>query len=397
METLVNKCRRKLRLIQTRCVRSMMDSINWDSRLIAIRGAKGVGKTTLMLQYLKLHHCDCQSSLYVSLDDAYFTQHTLYEFVELFYQHGGKHLFVDEVHKYPYWSVEIKNAYDDFPDLRIVLSGSSLLQILNGDADLSRRCVPYEVSGLSFREYMMMAHGFYLPIITLQQLLSNPYAYCDEVCTLCRPLAYFDEYLRQGYYPFILEGKDEYPLRVENVVQFILNVELPQLCNVDVSSVRKLHSLLVILSDNVPMQVDISKLSALIGVSRQTLIGYLQFLHRARLLNLIYSDEGSVKRLQKPDKIYLENPNLMEVLSLSSVNRGTLCETFLVSQLLHAHRVEYAPLGDFLVDGRYTIEVGGSNKDGKQIANIADAYIASDNIESAYGNKIPLWAFGCLY
>ena len=397
MESLVNKCKRKINLCSTKYVRSMMKEIHWNNRLIAIRGAKGVGKTTLMLQYLKINGIDYKTQLYVSLDDAYFTQHTLPEFIETFYQRGGKHIFIDEVHKYQGWSRDIKNIYDDYPDLKVVISGSSMLNILNGEADLSRRCIAYEIQGLSFREYLLMKHKIELPLVALDELLANPNATCDAVCAKCRPLAYFDEYLERGYYPFFTEGEEDYLQRIENVVEYIINQELPQLCGIEVSAIRKLQSLLAVIASNVPLQVDITKLSSMIETSRNTTVTYLQHLGRARLLNLLYSDESSIKRLQKPDKIYLENPNFMEALSLGGVNQGTRRETFLVGQLKYNHRVEYAKSGDFVIDGKYTIEVGGKSKDGKQIASLDNAFIAADGIEYASGNKIPLWAFGLCY
>lgn len=397
MEHLIEKCKRKLRLTSTKYVRSVMNDIVWSNRLIALQGAKGVGKTTIMLQYLKIHNCDCKSSLYVSLDDIYFTQHTLSDFVDQFYKKGGHLLMLDEVHKYPHWSLEIKNIYDDYPNLDLVISGSSLLNILAGEADLSRRCIAYTIHGLSYREYLSLAYGLTFEKYNLEQILNHPDEVCNKVNEQCRPLEHFDEYLQSGYYPFFLEDRLSYPLRVENVVHVILNEELPQLCKVDVSSIRKLETLLSLLADNVPMQVDISKLSKSIEVSRATLRGYFQYLQRAKLLNLLYADEGSLKKIQKPEKIYLENPNLMYALSLKQVNIGTLRETFLVGQLLTKHRVEYSSRGDLLVDNHWTIEVGGKNKDGKQIATIENSFIAADNIESAMGNKIPLWVFGFLY
>lgn len=398
METLIEKCKRKLRLVQTKYVRDVMNKIGWGNRLIAIRGAKGVGKTTLMLQYLKMHGCNGISSLYITMDDGYFTQHSLIELADQFYKKGGHLLMIDEVHKYAGWSREIKNIYDDYPDLQVVISSSSLLNIMAGDADLSRRCVPYDIYGLSYREYLQLAHGVCVEPIELQELLSQPDTLCNKVTDVCRPLEYFDEYLREGYYPFVLEDRLSYPLKVENVVNYILDVELPHLCGVDVGQVRKLKSLLTILSDGVPMQVDISKMSTMVEMSRLTLLNHLQYLQRARLLNLLYSDEDGVKKLQKPDKIYLENTNLMDVLSLSSVNEGTQRETFLVGQMRAAgHRVEYSRNGDVLVDGQWTIEVGGKNKDGKQIASLPNAFIAADHLDMPVGNKIPLWAFGFVY
>lgn len=397
MDTLITRCRRLISVTKTDFVRDIANRINWDCHLISIRGARGVGKTTLMLQYLKLHDIDYKSKLYVSLDSNYFTRHSLLDFVEKFYQQGGKHLFLDEVHKYPGWSNEIKEIYDSYPDLKLVISGSSLIDILNADADLSRRCIPYEMQGLSYREYLAMAHKIDLPIITLEELFTSPESLCENINNQCRPLAYFEEYLKQGYYPFILEGEQEYPIRIENVINFILEVELPQLCNVDISNIRKIRSLLTILASKVPLQVDMTKISAAAGIARTTLLSYLQILHRARLLNLLYSGDESVKKMQKPDKIYLENPNMIDVLSLTGGNIGTIREVFVVNQLSYQHKVEYTKAGDILVDKKYTIEIGGKSKDGKQIANIHDSYIAADNIEFPSGNKIPLWAFGFIY
>ena len=397
MEALISKCHRLIAVTKTDYVRDLARRINWDCRLISIRGARGVGKTTLMLQYLKLHGIDYKTMLYVSLDSNYFTRNTLLDFAEQFYQQGGKRLFIDEVHKYPGWSREIKEIYDSYPELKLVISGSSLLDILNADADLSRRCVPYEMQGLSYREYLAMVHGIHIPAITLEELLASPAEFCNQVNGLCRPLAHFASYLQQGYYPFILEGEQEYPIRIENVVNFILEVELPQLCGVDVGNIRKIKSLLTILASNVPMQVDMTKLSAAAGMARTTLLSYLQILHRSRLLNLLYSGDDSVKKMQKPDKIYLENPNLINVLSLTGGNTGTIRESFVVNQVSYQHQAEYTKTGDLLIDKTFTIEIGGKSKDGKQIAAVPHSYIAADDTEYAYGNKIPLWAFGCLY
>ncbi len=397
METLINRCRRLIAATKTDCVRSIIQQINWNCRLISIRGARGVGKTTLMLQYLKLHNIDYKTMLYISLDSNYFTRNNLLDFVETFYKQGGQHLFIDEVHKYPQWSNEIKEIYDTYPDLKVVISGSSMLDILNADADLSRRCIPYEMQGLSFREYLAMVHKIELPSITLTDLLSNSGAFCDKVNASCRPLAYFNDYLKHGYYPFILEGEQEYPIRIDNVVNFIIDVELPQLCGVEVSNLRKIKALITILASAVPLQVDITKISAAIGVARTTLLSYFQVLNRSRLLNLLYSGDDTIKKMQKPDKIYLENPNIIDVLSLTGGNIGTIRETFMVNQLSYMHNIEYAKSGDLVVDKHYTIEIGGKSKDGKQIANIDNSFIAADDTEYAYGNKIPLWAFGFLY
>ena len=399
METLVGKYKRLLQATSTAYVRSLMDEINWKTRLLAIRGARGVGKTTLMLQYLKMHYeGDGREALYVSLDNVYFTSHSLGEFVEQFYMRGGKHLFLDEVHKYPEWSREIKNIYDEYPDMRIVFSGSSLIQILNAEADLSRRCIAYDMQGLSYREFLKLYYGIDVRRYTLDEILTAPDAICADVNAKCRPLAYFEEYLQMGYYPFRLEGNDDYYTRIENVANMILEMELPQQCGLDVGNVRKLKALLAILATEVPMMVDMTKLSLMSGVSRTTLLAYLQYLYRARLINLLYSDLDSLKKLQKPDKIYLENPNLLYVFSLDEVNKGTLREVFMTNQLSYSHQVEYSSRrADYTIDRRYIIEVGGKSKDGKQVAGESEAFIAADNIEYSVGNKIPLWTFGFLY
>lgn len=399
MDTLIRRYKRLLAATSTTYIRSLMDTINWDNRLIAIRGARGVGKTTLMLQYLKLHYADdTQSSLYASLDSLYFTQHTLSELAEQFYLKGGKCLFLDEVHKYPSWSREIKNIYDEYPEIRIVFTGSSLIQLLNAEADLSRRCISYNMQGLSYREYLALYHRISIRPYTLDEILNSSDHICNEVNSLCRPLAYFEDYLKHGYYPFYLEGNFDYYTRIENIANLILEIELPQQCGVDVGNVRKLKSLLGILSSEVPFMVDITKLSAAAGLSRTTILTYLQYLDRAKLIHLLYSDNDSIKKLQKPDKIYMENTNLLYALTLKEVNKGTLREVFMVNQLSYQHKVEYCTRSaDYTVDSKYTLEVGGKCKDGKQIANNENAYIAADDIEYSAGNKIPLWAFGFLY
>ena len=399
MEALINRYKRLLAATSTGCVRSLMNDIHWDARLVAIRGARGVGKTTLMLQFLKLHYADdWKTALYASLDSAYFTQHSLSELAELFYQRGGKHLFLDEVHKYPSWSREIKNIYDEYPDLKIVFSGSSLLKILNAEADLSRRCISYDMQGLSYREYLLFYHQIDIPPYSLDEILFESDRVCMEVNEKCRPLAYFQEYLQNGYYPFYMEGGGDYYTRIENVVNMILEIELPQQCGVDVGNIRKVKSLLAILSSEVPLMVDITKLSALAEMSRTTLLTYLQYLNRAKLIHLLYSDLFSLKKLQKPDKIYLDNPNLLYALASHPVKIGTARETFVVNQLSCDHEIEYGKkTGDFRVNGKYTLEVGGEGKTYNQIADVPDSYILADGIETPYRCKLPIWVVGFLY
>jgi len=378
--------------------RSLMDEINWNARLIGIRGARGVGKTTMMLQHIKeTYGFNPTAALYASLDHLYFSRHSLLDLAEEFYHQGGQCLYLDEVHKYEGWSREIKNIYDGFPELKVVFTGSSLLNILNAEADLSRRCVSYDMQGLSFREYLLFKEGLSFPAFTLEDILTHPLEVAKTVLAECRPLQHFPKYLQEGYYPFFLQQDIDYLTQVQKVVSLILEIELPQLRQVDVGNVRKLRSLLAVLSSGVPFAVDISKMAQMAALNRNTILAYLSHLHRAKLINLLYSDKMNLKRMQKPDKIYLENTNLLQALSLSQVEVGTHRETFLVNQLAYNHQVEYGKQADFLIDRKFTIEVGGQSKDGKQIAGTPDAFIAADGIEYAFGNKIPLWLFGFLY
>lgn len=398
MELLFQLNDQLLGLTSTDFVRSIMDDIPWDERLVSIRGSRGVGKTTLLLQYQKLHYgINNRKALYVSLEGAYFTRNSLVDFARQFYLQGGERLFLDEVHNYPNWSREIKEIYDFYPMLKIVFTGSSLLQILNADADLSRRCLNYTMQGLSFREYLKFYHDIDVPRYSLQEILSDNASICSAIFRQFRPMEFFNDYLTQGYYPFRKESPERYPMKVENLVDVILNIELPKLCGVDISKVRNLKALLVVMASNVPMLVDVSKLSTMIGLSRMSTLAYLQYLHRAALIRLLYSDDLSVKKLQKPDKILLENSNLLQVLSLEKPNLGTMRETFFCNQLGYKHQIEYTRQGDFLIDHKLTLEIGGKSKDGKQVAQTENSYIAADDMEFPVGNKLPLWLFGLMY
>ncbi len=399
MDSLFAKQERLLAQTDTRIVRELMHSIHWNNRLIAIRGSRGVGKTTLMRQYIKLNYpAGSREVLYCSLDGIYFSNHTLLELVEQFYLQGGKRLFLDEVHKYPTWSRELKEAYDLYPTLQIVFSGSSLLNILNADADLSRRCLPYNMHGLSFREFLMFYKDIRLPLYALEDILEHAGDICREVNAKCRPVQMFDEYLHEGYYPFFTGNREDYYINIENVVNLILEQEMPLLCNIEPAYVCKLKALLGVLVTSVPYEVDITKLAGTIGLTRNSVIAYLQSLGRAELLKLLYSDLLSVKKMQKPDKIYLHNPNLLYAIASTPVHIGTARETFVVNQLSVKHDVEYGKAkGDFVIDHRYTFEVGGAEKTFKQIADLPDSYVLADNMEYATGKKLPLWLVGFTY
>ena len=400
MEALIKRHLNRMQTVRLDFVRSIMDDIDWDERLLMIKGQKGVGKTTLMTQRIMqmFGPTNTLDVLYASLDNIYFSTHRLLDFIEQFHAQGGKYLFLDEVHKYNGWSQEIKNAYDEFEDMHFVLSGSSLINLTEGEADLSRRCITYTMLGLSFREYLRMFHQKVFRKRTLQEILTDGNSLCAEVNTQLRPLPLFSEYLRYGYYPFLKEGQNNYYVRIENVVNTIIEMELPQLRKLDVGNVRKVKSLLGILSSSVPYTVDTVKLSSMAEISRNTLLQYLQYLSDARLIQMLYSDVTNVKRLQKPDKIYMENTNMLHALTTTQVNEGTEREVFFINQLSAGHVVEYSKTSaDFTIDHQYTIEVGGRPKDGKQIAGITHGYIASADEEYVLGNKIPLWLFGFLY
>ncbi|MCC8112562.1 MAG: AAA family ATPase [Bacteroidales bacterium] len=397
MEALFERQKRLLQLTPTEIVRPLMQTINWNRQLISIRGSRGVGKSTLMKQYVKLNYgLDSQEVLYCLLDNVYFTQHSILELAERFSMMGGKHLLLDEVHKYLGWSREIKEIYDNYPLLKVTISGSSLLNILNADADLSRRCRPYHMPGLSFREYLKFYHDLDFPSYTLSDIVDHPSEICAAVIEKIPPVKLFKEYLEVGYYPFFDGNKEDYKILLENSVNYILEQELPALRSVEIAYVRKIKALLRHCALSGPYEVDITKLSRALEISRNTVLTYLEYLSEAELLNLLYCDANSMKKMQKPDKIFLQNPNLLFIYSqLSKDNVGTLGETFAVNQLSRNHTVEYSKVkGDFLVDGKYLFEVGGEDKGFDQIADIPNSFVLADDREWAVGHKLPLWLIG---
>lgn len=398
METLFNKHRILISQVNLDIVREMMHTIAWDKQLVAIRGSRGVGKTTLMRQYIKQRYgTSAGDALYCVMDSIYFTNHSLLDLAERFHMMGGKHLFLDEVHKYPTWSKEVKEIIDLWPEMKVTFTGSSLIQILNADADLSRRVLSYTMPGLSFREYLRFYKGIDIPTYSLDKILSDADNICEEVCKKCRPQPLFEEYLRVGYYPFYDGNEVEYYSRIENVVSFIIDQEMPQFCGVEPAYTRKLKAMMLYLADNIPYEVNIAKLSSYLEINKTTVLSYLASMQRAELLHLIYTDNKSVTKMQKPDKIYLQNPNMLCTLA-SQKNIGTLRECFVVNQLAHKHTIEYGKeQGDFKVDGKITFEVGGKDKSFEQIANLPDSYILADAMEHPIGKKLPLWLVGMLY
>jgi len=398
METLYNKHKILISNVSLRIVRDVMNKISWDKQLVGIRGSRGVGKTTLMRQYIRQKYgTRAGEALYCVMDSMYFTNHTLLDLAEHFHQMGGKHLFLDEVHKYPTWSKEVKEIIDLWPDMKVTFTGSSLLQILNADADLSRRVLSYEMAGLSFREYLRFYKGIELPSYSLDEILAESDFICDSVCKVCTPLPLFNEYLRVGYYPFYDGNEVEYYSRIENVISFIIDQEMTLFCGVEPAYTRKLKAMLLYLSENLPYEVNIAKLASYLEINKTTVLSYLSFMDRAELVKLLYTDNKSVTKMQKPDKIYIHNTNMLCALG-TQTNIGTLRECFVVNQLSNNHVVEYGKSnGDFKVDGKIIFEVGGRDKSFEQIANIKDSYILADSMEHPIGKKLPLWIIGLLY
>lgn len=398
MERLFEKYLQKLNLTKTDFVRNIINEINWSSRLIGIKGAKGIGKTTLLLQYLKLNYSDrIEQTLYVSLESIWFSQHTLEDLARDFVRKGGTVLFLDEVHKYPGWAKEIKNIYDDYPQLKIVFTGSSLLEILNARADLSRRVIIYHMQGFSFREFLSMETGIQLNAIKLDNILTNHQQEALAITDKLKPLKYFNQYLKQGYYPFYLEGTELYQIRLEQVINMMLEIELPLLRAVDIAYVHRIKQLLAIIAQSVPFVPNVSKLSEKISINRVTLLSYLHYLEEIGLTRNLYREPHGISRLQKPAKIFLENTNLGFALALDSTNTGNARETYFANQLSYAHQLSYTETGDFWVDKKYIFEIGGKHKKAKQIENQVNAYIVADDLELGSGNHIPLWLFGFLY
>lgn len=398
MEKLIELFRKKMTGPLPVFERELERKINWNARLISVRGSRGTGKTTLFLQHIKKTFSNnLNKVLYVNLDNIYFSNNTLVELAEKFASRGGTHLFIDEVYKYENWSKEIKNLYDDFPELHIAFTGSSLLEILNGRADLSRRTLVYELTGLSFREYLSLIKAHDFPIFTLEEILKNNEQISAEIASKIKPFEFFDDYLSFGYYPYFLEGKDDYFNRLNETLNMILEVELPMLRGLEIAYIPRIKKLLAVIGESAPFIPNITQLAAKIGISRQTLLIYLKYLEDAKLINQLYKKSRGLSVLEKPEKILMENTNLIELFNGENANTGSRRETFVLNQLLHSHKVDFSEESDFFVDSKYTFEVGGKNKKRKQIQEIPDSYIIADDIEFGTDRRIPIWLLGFMY
>jgi len=396
MEKLYKKSTRVINNLNQKFKRYLYNDIDWNSRLIIITGARGVGKTTLLLQYMKENFGILPEALYVSLDDIYFAKTALSEMAEDFTINGGKYLFIDELHKYSNWSQDIKNIYDFYPELKVVATGSSALEIYKGKADLSRRATLYHLHELSFREYMILMHKIYLPVFSFEEILKNHNRLAVEINNKFKPVKYFNEYIKNGVYPFIVEDNAKFFEKLEMIINLIIENDIPATTKISYETIVKIKNLLSLVSISSPFKPNISELSRKIGTSRDQLIKYLNLIEKAGLIKSLRYSGKATSFLTKPEKVYLSNTSLMYALD-NRINPGTLRETFFINQLSAKHKVSYPKKGDFLIDDNYNFEVGGKNKTRKQIAGIKDSYIAADNIEYGYKNKIPLWLFGFLY
>lgn len=378
--------------------RYLYEAIKWDDRLIGITGARGIGKTTLMVQYIRKTYGIGTIALYVSLDHFYFLKNRLFDLAEEFYINGGRHLFIDEVHRYPSWSSELKNIFDNFPNLKIVFSGSSALQIYKAEADLSRRAVMYKLGPMSLREYICLTGNINIGSWTLKEILKNHLSIAQEIRQNIQPIPVFTEYLKGGVYPFYAESTSKFEQRLMSTVNVIIENDLMAIERFSYSTLINIRRILAFIADSVPFKPNITELGRKTGVSRDVLLRLIDLLEKSDLLMLLKQDSTPTGYLTKPEMIYLHNTALIYCLTQNqNPEKGTLRETFFVNQLRENHLVNISRRGDFLVDDYYVFEIGKKDKTGKQISGMENSFVVQDDIEVGYRNFIPLWLFGFLY
>ena len=378
--------------------RDELKNIDWQVRLLGIKGARGIGKTTLLLQYIKQTHGFSEQAIYLSLDDIHFTENKLIDFVENFYRNGGLFLYLDEVHKYPNWEIEIKNIYDIYPDMKIVFTGSSMLEIQKSNADLSRRAIIFPLQGLSFRQFLNLKYSQNLSVYSLEEVLKNANDIIAHVQESIKPYPYFKEYLQWGYYPFFMEGNQWFFDKLEGIVKAVIESDFLILSNIDVKNIRKIYQFLLAIATSPPFTPNIQVLSDRTAITRQTLLHYIYYLEKADVLTLLQTQRTGITLLQKPEKIYLENTNLLYLFAPISLNIGMVRETFVLNQLKAVATVHYPDAGgDILVNSNYNFEIGGKSKKKDQIIGVPNSYIIADDWDYKVGNKIPIWLMGLLY
>ncbi|MEM6317102.1 MAG: AAA family ATPase [Bacteroidota bacterium] len=399
MEQLVQYQANLLGSISNNFTRYAYNKLPWNSRFLGIKGFRGVGKTTMLLQYLKYELADYTKHLYVTLDHPYFYQQSLYDLATQFYQLGGQTLLVDEVHKLPDWSRQLKIIYDGYPNLQLIFTSSSALDILKGESDLSRRVLTYELSGLSFREYLSLVHGVYFPTYTLSEIINHHTTIAAEIVAKIKPLALFKDYLQRGYYPYSQSEPSElFQKRLLQALGVVLQSDINYIYGYTTENTAKIKKLLGVISESPPFTINIAAVANKLSIGRNTVSNYLYALQRAGILRFLNRQGKGVATLQKPDKIYLDNTNLSLVLR-ASLDKGTQRETFALNQLQNGGYTTFLPdKGDFFVEEEaVTLEVGGKNKTMKQLQNTPNGYVIADDIEIGFATKIPLYLLGFLY
>lgn len=396
LQPLYDSYHRKIAKIDLRFKRYLYNQINWKARIISIKGARGVGKTTLLLQHILENYDDIDRTLYASLDNLWFATHNLMNLVDWADRQGITRLYLDEVHRYDGWSLALKNIYDDYPDMSIVYTSSSLLVLDNATVDMSRRQTTYTLYGLSFREYLELEGILKTDAIPLDEVMRHHVKKAMDMVASIKVAPLFEAYLSHGYYPFHRESPEDFPSRLRETVTVVIDSDLPAVENVTYETIQKVKKLLMIISEHVPFEPNMSELWRQLSTDNESGLKMLYALDKAQVLALLTANTKNYKSLTKPDKIFLGNPNLMHVLC-PQVDKGNERETFFFSQLRVLHDVRYPKQGDFLIDGKHLFEVGGKRKTFEQIADVSDSYLAVDDIEVGFGNRIPLWLFGFLY
>lgn len=357
--------------------------------MLGLTGPRGVGKTTLILQHIK-QHLDPDKTLYISAEDFYLVENRLTDLADHFVKSGGKYLFIDEIHKYKEWAKELKLIYDYHKELQVVFTGSSVLDIKKGTADLSRRAVMYNMQGLSFREYLRLFHHITVNSYSLEDILQHKVSLPE----LSHPLPFFTDYLIHGYYPFSIE--DDFDRRLQQIINQTLENDIPMYADMNVATGRKLKHLLTIIAKSVPFKPNRSKIGEMLMASRNNIADYCLYIEEAGLIAQLREQVKGPRALGKVNKIYLDNTNLIYTLANKLSEKGNIRETFFLNQMRVKHKVYASPVADFLIEGR-TFEVGGKNKSQKQIKSTESAFVVKDDIEEGFFNTIPLWNFGLTY
>lgn len=393
MKNLIEKSERKIHIIKGKPKRYLYDKIDWEQRLILILGYRGVGKTTLLLQYLSEAKI---RGVYLSLDDFYFETNRLIKTIDMLYQEGFRLFLLDEVHRYIYWSKDLKQLYDDYPDIQLIATGSSILDLSKGNADLSRRASVYHLYGLSFREFLLFEKRLPIQPLSLEDIIQKHQVIGPDILDSVNFPRDFENYLKYGYFPFFAEAKSTYYQKLEETINLVIETDIAPFEDLQHSTVRTMKKLLYVISESVPFTPNINKLSERLEIPRNTILRLLDYLDQAKILSLLRSGTKGISYLQKPEKIFLNNANFIHLFSPNQPNRGNIRETFFFNQTSPVHLVTSSKYGDFMVDESYVFEVGGGSKSEEQIRGVPNAYLALD-MQGGNGKRIPLWLFGFLY